>query len=60
MNTSNCKEELKKKEYAARRKELKKEEVGSGNSNTDSFNSGSGPDYQLYMPLGWLFGEGSV
>jgi hypothetical protein len=26
---------------------------GSGRSSTDSVNSGSGPDYQIYIPLGW-------
>jgi hypothetical protein len=26
---------------------------GSGRSSTDSINSGSGPDYQIYIPLGW-------
>jgi hypothetical protein len=28
-------------------------EAGSGNSSTDSVNSGSGPDYQICIPLGW-------
>jgi hypothetical protein len=40
----------------AGRKELKEEkdqEEGSGNSSTDSFKSGSRPDYQIYIPLGW-------
>jgi hypothetical protein len=35
------------------RKEVKEEEAGKGNSITDSDNSGSGPDYQIYIPLGW-------
>jgi hypothetical protein len=26
---------------------------GSGRSSTDSVNSGSGPDYQIYILLGW-------
>jgi hypothetical protein len=33
-------------------KELKEvKEEGSGNSSTDTVNSGSGPDYQIYIPL---------
>jgi hypothetical protein len=36
MNTSYCKEHPKKQEYVARRKEVKEEEAGSGNSSTDS------------------------
>jgi hypothetical protein len=27
--------------------------TGSGNSSTDSVNSGSEPDYQIYIPLEW-------
>jgi hypothetical protein len=34
-----------------RKKEVQEE--GSGNSSTDSVNSGSGPDYQICIPLGW-------
>jgi hypothetical protein len=30
---------------------MKEEEAGSGNSSTDSDNSGSGPNYQIYIPL---------
>jgi hypothetical protein len=31
-----------------------KEEISkSRNSSTESVNSGSGPDYQIYNPLGW-------
>jgi hypothetical protein len=37
-------------EDVAGRKEVKEE--GSGNSITDTVNSGSGPDYQIYIPLG--------
>jgi hypothetical protein len=42
-------------EEVAGRKEVKEEETGSrkGNSSTDSVNSWSGPDYQIYTPLGW-------
>jgi hypothetical protein len=40
-------------ENDAGRKEVKEEVSGSGNSSTDSVNSGSGPDYQIYIPLGW-------
>jgi hypothetical protein len=32
-------------QHIARRKEVKEEETGSGNSSIDSVNSGSGPDY---------------
>jgi hypothetical protein len=45
MNTSNCKEQINKKEDNSRRKEVKEEEAGNGNSSTDSVKSGSGPDY---------------
>jgi hypothetical protein len=31
----------------------KEKEAGSANSSTDNVNSGSGPDYQIYIPLGW-------
>jgi hypothetical protein len=34
-------------------KEVKEEEEGSGNSSKDSVKSLSGPDYQIYIPLGW-------
>jgi hypothetical protein len=30
-----------------------RQEEGSGNSNTDSVNSWSVPDYQICIPLGW-------
>jgi hypothetical protein len=53
MDSSHCKELPKKQENVARRKELKEEYAGSGKSSTDSVNSGSGPDYQMYIPLGW-------
>jgi hypothetical protein len=53
MNTSNSREQLKEEEDFARRNEVKEEEAGSGNLSTDSVNSGSGPDYQFYIPLGW-------
>jgi hypothetical protein len=36
MDTSYCKEQPKKREDVARRKEVKKEEAESGKSNTDS------------------------
>jgi hypothetical protein len=38
---TNCKEQSKKQEHVARRKEVKEKEAGSGNSSTDSVNSGS-------------------
>jgi hypothetical protein len=41
MNTSNCKEQPKKQQDVARRKELKEEDAGNVNSSTDSVNSGS-------------------
>jgi hypothetical protein len=50
MITSNCKEQPKIKEElkAGRASSTKKrQEVGSGNSSTDSVNSWSGPDYQI-------------
>jgi hypothetical protein len=53
MNTSYCKEQKQKGEDFERRKKVKEEEVGSGNSSTDSVNSGSGPDYRICIPLGW-------
>jgi hypothetical protein len=37
----------------AGRKEMKEEETGSGNPSTDSVHSGSGPGYQICIPLGW-------
>jgi hypothetical protein len=55
MDTSYCKEQPKKHGHVAWRKEVKEEEeeAGSGNSSTDSTNCGSGPDYQIYILLGW-------
>jgi hypothetical protein len=38
-------------EDIAWKKKVKEEEAGSGNSSTDSVNSGSGPDYQIYILL---------
>jgi hypothetical protein len=51
MDTSNGKEYPEMQEDDARRKEVQEE--GSGNSSTDSVNSGSGPDYQICIPFGW-------
>jgi hypothetical protein len=42
------------------RKKRQEEETGSGNSSTDSVNSGSGPDYQIYIPLDGSLGEGNI
>jgi hypothetical protein len=55
MDTSYCKELPKMQEDAAGRKEVKEEEAGSRKwkSSTDSVNSTSGPDYQIYIPLRW-------
>jgi hypothetical protein len=53
MDTSNCKEQSKKQEVGARGKIVNKEEAASKKSNTDSVNSGSGPDYQIHRALGW-------
>jgi hypothetical protein len=55
MDTSYCKEYPKKQEDHAGSKEVKEksQKEGSGNSSTDSVNSGSGPDYQIYIPLEW-------
>jgi hypothetical protein len=36
-----------------KKEKKKRQEEGSGISNTDSVNSGSEPDYQIYIPLGW-------
>jgi hypothetical protein len=32
---------------------VKEKEAGSGNFITNKVNSGSGPDYQIYIALGW-------
>jgi hypothetical protein len=53
MDTSYCKNQPKKPADVATRKEIKEEDAGSGNSSTDSVNSESGPDYQIYLLLGW-------
>jgi hypothetical protein len=53
MDTTNCKEHSKQYKDDAGRMEVKEEEAGSGNSSTYSAQSGSGPDYQIYIPLGW-------
>jgi hypothetical protein len=47
-------------EDVARKKEVKEEDPGSGNSRTDSFNSGSGADYRIHVLLGWELGEVNV
>jgi hypothetical protein len=39
---------------------MKEEEAGSGNSSTDSVNSGSRPDYQICIPLGWALCKGLI
>jgi hypothetical protein len=41
------------REGIARRKEVNEEEAESGNLNADTVNSESGPDYQIYIQLGW-------
>jgi hypothetical protein len=53
MDNSYFKEQPKMQEDVSGRKEVKEEEAGSGSSSTDSVNSGSGPDYQICIPLGW-------
>jgi hypothetical protein len=53
MDTSYCEEQPKKQEDVVRKNPMKGEDSGSGNSRTDSVNSGSGPDYQISIPLGW-------
>jgi hypothetical protein len=35
------------------KKKGRDEEAGSGKSSIESVNSGSRPDYQIYIPLGW-------
>jgi hypothetical protein len=47
IDTSNCKEQQKKQEDITRRKKLLEKRI----SGTDSVNSGSGPDYQIYTLL---------
>jgi hypothetical protein len=51
MHIFTCTEQPKKQEDVARRKKSTEEEAFSGNSSTDSVNSGSGPNYQSYIPL---------
>jgi hypothetical protein len=51
MDTSYCKEHPKKQEDVSRKKAVKEEEAESGNSSTDNVNSGSGPDYQIFITL---------
>jgi hypothetical protein len=53
MDTSRCKEQPKNQGDVVRRKEVKEEEEGSGNSSIDSVKSGSVPDYQICITLGW-------
>jgi hypothetical protein len=53
MDISYCKEQPKKQQDVARRRKVKEQEAGSGNSSTDNVNSGSGPEYQFYKLLGW-------
>jgi hypothetical protein len=52
LDTSYCKEQLKKQEDSSKRKVVKEEEAGSGKSSKDIVNSGSASDYQIYIPLG--------
>jgi hypothetical protein len=52
MDSSYCKEQPKKQEDVARRKEVKEEETGSRNSSIDRVNSGSGLYYQIHILLG--------
>jgi hypothetical protein len=54
MDTSYYTLQSKMQEGDARRKKVKEDKAGSRNSSTDSVNSGSGPDYQIYRPLGWV------
>jgi hypothetical protein len=60
MDTSYCKEHPMKQEYFARRKEAKEEEAGSGNSSTDSVNSGSGQVTKFIYCLDWPLREGNL
>jgi hypothetical protein len=60
MDASKCKEQPKKQGDIERRKEVKDEESGSGNSSIGSVNSQSGPDYQIHILLGWDLGEDNV
>jgi hypothetical protein len=47
-NSQRCKKMM----QGGRKCRKKGQEEGSGNSSKDSVNSGSGPDYQIYIPLG--------
>jgi hypothetical protein len=47
-NRKRCKKMM----QGGRKWRKKRQEEGSGNSSTDSVNSGSGPDYQIHIPLG--------
>jgi hypothetical protein len=53
IDTSNFKEQTKKQEDVPMRRKVQQKEARSGYSRTDSVNSGSAPDYQIYTPLGW-------
>jgi hypothetical protein len=53
MDTSNHKEQPKKQQDFTTIKVLKEEKIGSAKLSTESVHSGSGPDYQIYIPLGW-------
>jgi hypothetical protein len=48
-NSQICKKMMK----GGRKCRKKDQKEGSGISSTDSLNSGSGPDYQICLPLGW-------
>jgi hypothetical protein len=47
MNTSNCLEQPSIQDDFATRKEVKEEDLESGNLSTDSVNSEPGPNYQI-------------
>jgi hypothetical protein len=48
-NSQSCKKMM----QGGRKCRKKRQEAGNGNSSTESVNSGSEPDYQIYIPLGW-------
>jgi hypothetical protein len=55
-NRQRCKKML----QGGRKWRKKGQEEGSGNLSTDSVNSGSGPNYQIHILLGWPLGEGNI
>jgi hypothetical protein len=53
MDTSYFEEQPKNLEDVVRKNLVKGEDSGSEKSSTDIIDSGSGPDYQIYIQFGW-------